>query len=228
MDIQQTHAAQLENINAEHKQMQFVLWPDILSIEFFWLSNKWLNLNLKSSSSTLCSALLLSALSSKFKLRSHRPLRSQRCKLEYFSFLSSTFLPSRNICLFCNYSCTKSCLLLSLLPLQSLTAFYPQPSWNHTQLLFLRSRKAFFYSAGHRWGGVNPSQVDRKCGRSFHIKQPAEEWCLCIVKGRSEDVGEGEEGTASFTPECRSWFLREECGHRSAALLCVHTWVCEV
>lgn len=35
MDIQQTHAAQLENINAEHKQMQFVLWPDILSIEFF-------------------------------------------------------------------------------------------------------------------------------------------------------------------------------------------------
>lgn len=80
--------------------------------------------------------------------------------------------------------------------------------------------------AGHAAHGLGPKicQVDRKCERCFHIKQRAEGWCLCIVK----------EGARMLVRERRAERHShlsvdpEECGHRRAAFLCVHTWVCEV
>lgn len=111
---------------------------------------------------------------------------------DYFSLLSLRASLGHDLWSFNDYSCTKPCLLLSLLPLQSLIPFHSQPCWNHTRLLFLRPREALYsgdeerpphlgHAAAHGLG-TKISRADRKCGCSFHIKQPHEEWCLCIVE----------------------------------------------
>lgn len=133
-----------------------------------------------------CSALLLDF----HQLKSQWSARSQCCILCWQNISVSCLQHSFWTVTYIYFVMAKSCLVCSLLPP---AFFYPQPSWNHTQLLFLRSRKAF--TAGdtgvelsahlsHAAHGLGPkiSQVDRKCGWSFHIKQQAEEWGLCIVK----------------------------------------------
>lgn len=137
-------------------------------------------------------------------------------------FFSSTFLQSPNMYLLCNYSCTKSCLVF---PLLSLPCFYPQPGWIHTQLLSFS-----FYS---KWGATLSPQPFNHTGpkkktllgwqemwMEFPHQTAGKEMVFVYCEGRSEDLGEGEEGKASFTPECQSWFLREECGQDQRVSVC--------
>lgn len=135
------------------------------------------------------------------------------------------FLLSCNICSLCNYSCTDSCLVISF------------PSRSHS---FIRSQAGVtltFYFQQVIWTSSTTSSpqpchtrirpqtplglTGNVAGVSTSNRRPWTVFAYCEV--RNEVVGEGAESRASFTPQCQSWFLGEECGHTRPTFLCVHT-----
>lgn len=91
-----------------------------------------------------------------------------------------------------------------------------------------------FYSRGHRCWVICSPQPCSTWVRPKNLSGWQEMWMefphqtasrgtgFVYCEGRSKDVGEEEDCTASFTHECQPWFLREECRHRRAAFPCAH------
>lgn len=137
------------------------------------------------------------------------------------------------------YVMHKSCLYC--FPLL-LTFFYPQPSWNHTQLLFLWSRRAFAAEA-HGWGVNPPSpqqssawirptkkkicQVDRKCRWSFHFKRLLRNG-VCVLWRKERECRWGRGGCSAIHTWVSAPGFLERSVDREERRFCVHTWVWKV
>lgn len=210
---------------------------DVLCNELIWLNIKWRSLKPKTtipSSRIFCSALLLSVLSSKVKLKYHWADRL-RCKRGW-----------QNISLSCpqhSFWAVISIYFVTIAALNHVSCWVWRsfiPSRAGITLSFYFSDPERLLERGTRQGvtpspqtcstWITPKNLSGWQEMWMEFPHQTAGWGMVFVycEGRSEDVGEGEEGTASFTPECQSWFLREDCGHRRPAFLCVHTWVCEV
>lgn len=219
----------LNNVNFVFKYCScssFIHQKLIQNSELIWLHN---NFFFFFSPCWICSALLLSVLSSKVQLKLtdqlHRPVRLQS--------RISLFLFSHSKSLFCMQSCTKSRLrVLPSFSTQSdvlsstakawiaLSFYFPYPD------LFKYSTVATCRPCS-TW--IRPRNLSGWQEMWTEFPHQTAGWGVVFVycEGSSEDVGAGEEGRASFTPECRSSFLREECGHKSSVALCAHLG-CEV
>lgn len=124
----------------------------------------------------------------------------------------------------------KSCLMCSLLPLgiHLSTAKLESHSASISQIqkgFYSRRRRCWvIHSPQPRSTRVRPKNFSGWQEMWMEFPHQTASWGLRFVycEGSSKDVGEEEDCTASFTHECQFWFLRVECRHRRAALLCAH------
>lgn len=175
-------------------------------------------------------------LSSKIKLESHQAARCQRCKCGWqiisLSFPQHSFWAVISV-YFVTIAARNHVSCFPYFPCRVRLSFICSQAG-----ITLSSYFSAFTARDRAWGATILLQPCNHAGLGspkkklpgwqemwIEFSHQTAGWGMVFVycERRSEDVGEGEEGRASFTPECRSWFLREECGHRRPAfLLCAH------